>query len=212
MIASCRGWLTLVLATLLVFPPSLTAQASGVPAPQPGSLPETQLPAGSLRIVVLEGAEAINSIPLMRSVAPVVEVRDDRDMVVEGATVEFRLPASGPGGTFPGNRTFFSVRTNAQGQAAAPFIMNTLPGKFDIAVTATAGNREGRAVIRQTNSGGTYAGPPLPKTPVFKRKTTWILIGAAAAGVVTWLVLRDSGDSTGPVVIRPGGPVVGGPR
>jgi hypothetical protein len=166
-----------------------------------------------LRIIVLEGNEGRNSIPLNRAVTPVVEVRDERDRVVEGATVEFKLPVSGPGGTFPGNRTFFSMRTNGQGQAAAPYLVNNIPGRFEIQVSATFGNREGRAAIRQVNTSETYFGPPPPKPPLLKRKSTWMIMGIAAAGAAAGIYFatrEDSGSST--VVIRPGGPVVGGPR
>lgn len=206
-----------MIGLLLVLCVSLPVEL-GAQAPQPASqerpnpVDNQGLKPPPLKIYVLEGEGALNSIPLQRSVTPVVEVRDERDRVIEGATVEFRLPVSGPGGVFPGNRTFFSLRTNAQGQAAAPFIVNNLPGKFEINISATSGSSEGRAVIRQTNTGETYVGPPIPKTPMYKRWTTWAIIGGAVgAGLGLYFGLRDSGSST-PVVIRPGGPIVGGPR
>lgn len=204
-----RPSLGLLLAVLLCLPASIFAQQ---PPVAPGQ-PATGLPPFPLRLIVLEGNDGQNSIPLNRAVTPVVEVRDEKDRVVEGATVEFKLPASGPGGTFPGNRNFFSMRTNGQGQAAAPFLVNNLPGRFEIQVSATFGNREGRAVIRQVNTNESYYGPPPPKTPVMKRWSTWAIIGAAAAGtaVAIYFATKDDGNSTN-IVISPGGPVVGGPR
>jgi hypothetical protein len=216
MTALLRSSLGLFLAVLLCVPATAFGQQQSAFGQQPpASAPENgpSLPVLPLRLIVLEGSDGQNSIPLNRSVTPVVEVRDDKDRVVEGATVEFKLPASGPGGTFPGNRTFFSMRTNGQGQAAAPFIVNNIPGRFEIQISATFGNREGRTVIRQVNASQTYFGPPPPKTPFLKRKSTWMLIGVAAAGaaVAVYFATREDSASTN-VVIRPGGPVVGGPR
>lgn len=209
--ASLRPPLSLLLVCLLCLPGSLLAQqTAGAPAAAPDA--GAGLPPAPLRIIVLEGNDGQNSIPLGRSVTPIVEVRDDRDRVVEGATVEFKLPVSGPGGTFPGNRTFFSMRTNGQGQAAAPFIVNNIPGRFEIVVTATFGNREGRATIRQVNANDTFVGQVAPKPPLMKRWTTWAIIGAAAgAGIGLYFALRSDSSSTS-AVIRPGGPVVGAPR
>ncbi|MBL8237975.1 MAG: hypothetical protein JNM66_11180, partial [Bryobacterales bacterium] len=84
-----RPVLAFVLIPLLVQPVGAQAPATAVPA----------LPAVSLRVLVLEGANAINSIPNRSATFPVVEVRDENDLPVEGAEVVFELPATGPGGT-----------------------------------------------------------------------------------------------------------------
>src|SRR5262249_49768578 len=109
-------------------------------------------PSPPLSIGVIEGKDAVNSIPRLHSTPPVVEVRDQNEFPVEGATVVFTLPEQGPGGTFLNKRTTFTTRSDAKGQATAPFLMNNIPGKFQIKVTATAGNRKAEALITQTNS------------------------------------------------------------
>lgn len=94
----------------------------------------TSKPGGSdpaapeLRIRVLEGGNVINSLSMGQSIAPVIEVRDQNDLPVEGATIVFSLPESGLGGTFPGGSSTFTVRSNAQGQATCPFRANGLTG------------------------------------------------------------------------------------
>src|SRR5271157_3660596 len=70
------------------------------PGPQSGAIPglTTALirpglqTAKSLKIVVLEGQDAVNYIPTRTVTPPVVEVRSERELPVEGATVTFELP------------------------------------------------------------------------------------------------------------------------
>jgi hypothetical protein len=199
-----RSALCVMMASLMV------GQAAFAQAPQNAPKPATPeaLPL-SLNLSVIEGNNAINSIPLGRSVTPVVEVRDQNDFPVEGATVVFVLPEHGPGGTFLKTPTTFTTLSDSHGQAAAPFLINSLPGRFQIQVTATAGNRRGEAVITQTNTTGGYIGPALPQRSWYKKWPTWAIIGGAvAAGVVVWAVSRNSGaTSSQTVTITPGAPV-----
>ncbi len=164
----------------------------------------------ALRILVLEGGNVMNSIPLGRAVPPVVEVRDSNDFPVEGATVVFVLPETGPGGTFPGNQTTLTTRTTSQGQATAPFLINGVLGRFEIKVTATSSGRKGEASITQTNTNGAYIGPMIAATPWYKKKLTWILIGGAAGGgILTWQLTSGSSSARPTLVLTPGGPVFG---
>src|SRR5690349_11490647 len=47
------------------------------------------LPAAGLRIVIVEGEDAVNIVQQKTAVAPVVEVRDRNDQPVAGAVVNF---------------------------------------------------------------------------------------------------------------------------
>lgn len=185
-------------------------QAALAQAPQnPPKSAAPEIVPSTLNVAVIEGENAVNSIPLQRSVTPVVEVRDQNDFPVEGATVVFTMPDHGPGGTFLKTPTTFTAVTDAHGQAAAPFMVNNLPGKFQIKVVATAGNRRGEAVVTQTNTNGGYIGPALPQRSWYKKWPTWAIVGGAAtAGIVAWLVTRGSGSaSSKTVTITPGGPI-----
>jgi hypothetical protein len=188
--------------------PPKPAEAQPAQAPQNPPKPADVQPAPApLNVSVIEGNNAINSIPLGRSVTPVVEVRDQNDFPVEGATVVFTLPASGPGGTFLKNPTVFTTLTDAHGQASAPFTVNGIPGKFQLQVTATLGNRRGEAVVTQTNTTGGYIGPAMPHRSWYSKWTTWAIIGGAAtAGIVAWAVTRSSSSKTA-VTLTPGAPV-----
>lgn len=193
-----RG-LCLILSVLVAAPAGFSqtpAAPAAVPAP---------LPAETLKILVLQGANAVNSISLLHSVPLVVEIHDQSDFPVEGATVVFTLPAQGPGGTFAIGGTSFSTRSDSHGQAAAPAVIPRTAGKFQISVTATIGNRKGEAEITQTNSLGAYSGAVMPARPWYKHRLTWVVAGAVVAGLVVAVVLTKGGSKS--VVITPGPPV-----
>jgi hypothetical protein len=186
--------------------PAAPGQTPAAPAQTPiAPLPTVQ----DLKILTLEGERSVNNTSRHIGIQPVVEVRDENDRPVEGATVVFRLPVSGPGGSFPGKSPTFSAATNAQGQAAASgFVPNDELGRFDIHVTATYQNRTGETTISQTNSPNSLSllGKEARKKPLWRNK--YVLIGAGvgiAVGIV--LILTLGGNSKQPVTITPG-PVI----
>jgi len=196
---------------VLLAAPSGFAQAPPAPAPVVPAPPAAAVqpaPGTPLSITILEGNNIVNSIPLLRSVAAAVEVRDSNDFPVEDASITFTLPAQGPGGTFALGGKTFSTRSDARGQAIAPLVVPAGAGKFQIAVTATLGDRKGDAVVNQTNSEGAYVGPPLPPPAWYKKKVFWVVTGATVAAVVLIIVLRHNSKSTNnTVVVTPGAPV-----
>jgi hypothetical protein len=198
-----------VILAIVIGMPLGAAQAPQEPAASAGS----QTVPSALKIIVLEGKNGTNSISLGRSVTPIIEVRDQNEFPLEGATVVFTLPAIGPGGSFPGNKTSFTTRTDSQGQASAPFLVNGLPGRFRIDVIATAGNRKGEIQIDQTNSAGGYIGPAQSSRPWYKKWYIWAIVGGAAgAGAAVALTRGGGSSSSSTITIIPGGPVFGGPR
>lgn len=210
--------LSLVLASIIAIPAGFAQSPPGPQAPQapaqPSQAPQTpaQPPApralaSGLTLLVIEGANAVNSIPLLRSVAPVVEVQDANNFPVEGAVVIFTLPEQGPGGTFLNGGRSFTTKSDAHGQAAAPFTINSTPGKFQIVVTATLGDRKGATTVTQTNAAGVYVGPALPKRSWYKKWPVWAIAGGVVVGAIVWAVTRNSGSSAAPVTITPGAPV-----
>jgi hypothetical protein len=206
--------LSFFLASILCATPCGFAQTPQPRTPDKARTTGSDAATTELKIRVLEGGNVVNSIASGQSIAPVIEVRDQNDMPVEGATVVFTLPQSGPGGTFPGGSSSFTVLSNAQGQATCPFRANGLPGKFKIKVAATVGTRSGEIDFTQTNSTAAYAGRLLPSRPLYKRWYFWAIIGgAAAAGLTIWATKGGSSTaSTTTVVITPGGPVFSVPH
>jgi hypothetical protein len=181
-------------------------------APIPGTPGE-----GRLKIFVLQGNGAINNVKSGLSTAPVVEVRDLNDRPLEGVTVTFEVPASGPGAFFPQGKFSLTTRTDANGQAGATgFAANPQTGKFNIKVTATLGSDSTTVEIAQTNSNTLFAIDSRKKSGISK-KTWWIIAGVAAAGLTVGLVLstRGGGSTSNPgvtITANPGPIVIGGPK
>ena len=199
-----RAWLAGILSM------SLTLQAQS---------PALVNPAEFLKIYVLAGQNAINSIPERHITIPVVEIRDENDLPVEGADVLFELPPSGPGGSFPDNQRVRTARTNIQGQASAPFLIGPAPGSFFINAKAKRGTRYGEAVISQTNSTLPIkqAEDAARPHPWYKSWKVWTIAGAGAAAAGLAIALTGGSGSTSSsapptITISAGSPSVSGPR
>lgn len=201
---SPRQSLSMVLATLLV--------ASQLPA-QSQKTPAAPHSAG-LKIYVLEGNGAVNYIPDRKGTTPVVEVRDDNELPVNGATVEFRLPETGPGGDFPNGQHTLTAITGINGQAQAPFTVRPQTGSFKIQVIAKIDTRSAVAVIPQTNSMKvSEASVTKPHHPWYKNWKVLTLAGAGVTIVAVLLATRGGGSSSGTTVgITPGVPTYGAPH
>jgi hypothetical protein len=174
--------------------------------------------AGDLKIVIIEGEGAKNSIRMRSAIQPVVEVRDSADKPIPGAEVVFQLPAAGPGGVFNGWMRTQTVKTNAEGRAqASGFTPNEEEGRFNIRVTATHANSSGSAVISQANIRGTGSGNTA-QSGGGRNWKIWALIGGAAlVGGVAAAAASGNGNGNGapvtnPVVITSGVISVAGPR
>jgi hypothetical protein len=109
----------------------------------------TQSPAAQgLRIVVVQGEDAVNIIQQKTAVAPIVEIRDRNNLPVAGATVTFSI--GGQGASFGGLSTL-TVTTNAAGQAAAVGFTPTAAGAIQINASALVQGQALTATITQTN-------------------------------------------------------------
>lgn len=199
-----------VACALIVLQMGSVAPLVAQQGPAPSATP------GTLKITPLLGDGAINSIASGVVTAPVVEVRDENDRPVEGATVTFSLPAQGPGGFFVNNAVEYRTRTNVSGQATvAGYRANGQAGQFEIRVTAVYQDRRGEVVIRQTNSTGAIA---LDREPPPKKSSRrkWILISAVTAAAAVAVVLlaggNDSSTTENGAILTPGPIVIGAPR
>jgi hypothetical protein len=178
-------------------------------APAPGQ--QSQSPQ-RLRIIPLEGQNAVNYIQIRTATAPVVEVRDENDRPVEGAAVEFKLPASGPGATFEGGQTIQKAVTDYRGQAGAKgYTINDQPGRFIIDISAAYQGSTGRFVMTQVNSTGPLPpefGGPAKRSSAWK----WILLGAGAAAGAGLGIYFGTHSDPGPISVGTGPVTIGGPR
>jgi hypothetical protein len=103
----------------------------------------------ALRIVVVEGEDAVNIIQQKTAVAPIVEIRDRNNLPVAGATVTFTI--GGNAASFAGGVQSLTVVTNAAGQAVAAGISPLTSGALQINVAAAFQGQTAVATIAQTN-------------------------------------------------------------
>ncbi len=101
-----------------------------------------------LRIVVIEGEDAVNIIQQKTAVRSLVEVRDRNNLPVSGALVTFSI--GGNAASFGGASTL-TVATNAAGQAAVTGLTPSAAGAFQIQVQAAFQGQLATATIAQTN-------------------------------------------------------------
>ena len=134
--------------------------------------------ADALNIRIIDGQGAINNVRTRTARSPVVQLLDEHDKPVAGASVTFQAPSSGPSGTFGGERLLVT-QTDSDGRAIGRGLTpNAVPGPFEIHVSATFQSKIASASIRQINASPSESGS--------SRKILWIslAVGAAAGGVL----------------------------
>ncbi len=167
----------LCLISSLAVSPLLLAQTP----PQPGTLP-----AEGLRVVVLSGANAINSMQAQFATKPVIEVDDGAGKPIKGALVQFSAPLDGPSIVFANGLRTDRVLTDAQGKASPTDPKPVEKGSFEYEVTVMYLDEIASAKIPQSNEHvGTVNGDAVTPHSGPSRKEMWmLLIGAGiAAGV-----------------------------
>jgi len=170
---------------------ALTGVALVVSLLGPSAFPQAPQATG-LKVEVMEGEGAINSISERRAREPVVRVLDDNNRPVAGATVSFVTPDLGASAMFPSGSTI-AVTTGPDGVAAGRGLRpNNIAGEFQIRVTASFQGRTATAAITQTNA-----------APAAARRGNGLAIalvaiigGGAAAGAA--VALGGKGGTTSP--------------
>ena len=101
-----------------------------------------------LKIVVLEGENAVNVIQQKTAVRAVVEVRDQNNLPVPGASVTFTV--TGKGGAAVAGSQSVTVATNAAGQASLTGMTPASSGGLQLSVNATYNGVSAATTITQT--------------------------------------------------------------
>jgi len=160
-----------------------------------------------LRLVVLEGQGAINNIDEHRAKAPAVQVVDENDAPVRGASVSFLLPDTGPSGDFGDGVRLLTVTTDAMGHAAARRLApNQIAGTFQIHATASYSGLTASATIDQTNAQATAKNGRGSS----KKLLIIILAGGAAAAGAAVVARGHSTNNTSTSSSGPGTVIVAG--
>ena len=103
----------------------------------------------ALKIVVLEGEDAVNLIDKKTAVKPTVEVRDRNDLPIAGALVRFSI--RGRAAAFNNGVRELSLTTDSLGRAAVSELSPLGRGAIEIQVNASYQGQTAVATIHQTN-------------------------------------------------------------
>ncbi len=167
----------------------------------------------TLHLAVVAGDGAKHNVHEKFRIQPVVQVTDENDKPIQGATIVFTLPSKGPGGTFEHGRHTLTLNTDAQGRAGAYGIqLNKKLGPFKIDVTASYQGQTATASIAQTS----IVGAKKPGSGPFGiSNRTWVLLGLGAlliAGAIVAAHNLKSRPNPNVLTGTPGTPTVGGPK
>jgi hypothetical protein len=156
----------------------------------------------ALRVVVLEG-EGNKNVTQQISPRPlVVRVESANNGPVEGATVTFTAPSTGPSGDFANDSRSIRVLTGPDGVASPGlYHPSAVQGRYSIQVRAEYQGATTTAAIAQTNvsEGG-------------HKKLIAILAIAGAAGAAGLVAHNKNNSPSTPATITFGGTAVGAPR
>ncbi len=167
------------------------------------SLPGQEI---KLNILVISGDGAINNLKSRTARETIVEVRDENNKPVAGASVVFLLPDSGPGLVGSNGTRIITTMTDANGRAAARGLKpNGQSGRFNLQVRANYQQSFGQIAISQSNM--VAAGAAISGLTI-----AIITIAAAAAAGTAYAVTRDNGPGRASVGVNPGAPSAGAPR
>lgn len=178
------------------------------------------LAAQALRIRVVESSGPVHVAGGRTRTPLVVVILDENGAPAQGATVSFRLPASGPGGTFSNGLTTDVVIAGADGKAAASSVRwNKTPGAFEIRVAAGKGESRALMVSARRLLPSAVDSPAAASAGRSRRKLILIVAGVAAGSAVAGLsVVRRaapaaSGSQPPAPTLSVGTPVItiGGP-
>lgn len=207
-----------LLAALLLMGPGPARAALVCLAPAAKDAADTQAtPPAALKIVILEGDEALNNVRDRTAREPIVQVEDENHKPVAGVLLLFSVHngAGGAGATINGLSTA-TVTTDATGKAVLKGLsINQTSGAFTIEVTATLGTLTAAATIHESNvvpgstetenSGGGGAPAPvkLHKGLKYGKYVGGIAVGGIVAGVILALRGHTTGISLGQGSVHP---------
>lgn len=156
---------------------------------------------GSLTIDVDDGANQFSYLGREFAKQIRITVRDELGRPVPNANVVFYTTpeAGGPGAVSPGSMQV-STKTDKDGKATSGTLFaNRRDGEYQIRAVAEFYGKRGVAPITEHNL----------KLPLTRRKSTWITVASAAAGVlIPILVIRAQQQPTATIsTVTPTGPV-----
>ncbi|MCX7604733.1 MAG: hypothetical protein N2036_11720 [Bryobacteraceae bacterium] len=156
---------------------------------------------------IQEGAGAVVPGGALSSRRFTVVVKDEMGQPVPGATVHFRLPSEGPTGTFSSGLRSESTLTDSRGMATVYGIQwGSQPGKLEISVLASNGDRKGTAAIPVEVSRHAVVTREDRSNPGFKAPSSgrkWLLLALVGAGAAAGVGMAGKGGGKATVYQPP---------
>ena len=123
---------------------------------------------------------------------------DQNGRPVEGATVGFTLPMTGPGGEFAAGGLSEVIVTRGDGLASAwGMRWNRIAGPFEVRVTAVKGQAHAEASVRQFLSGLPQSSSAKASGGSGGHAVLWVLLAGAAAAGAAGFALKGGGSGGG---------------
>jgi hypothetical protein len=151
----------------------------------------------SLHIQILSGEGAVNYAKSRTNREIIVQVQDENNRPVGGATVALVLPQQGAGGTFSSGSGTMTATTDPKGQVIVRAIRpNHIAGRFEIHVTASYHGQTATTAVSQVNSAAASAGGAAAGGAALSTKALVIVIAAVAAGAAGGAIAATRGGSS----------------
>jgi hypothetical protein len=148
-----------------------------------------------LQLRVVQGGGTIYPTGSRATRGLTVQVTDESGQPVDGASVSFQLPESGPTGVFGTGLRSEVATTNAEGKATVWGMQwNRVSGPFEIKITAVKDQARAGIVSTQylNDSLAPKAGGQGTFTASHHSRTKWLLISAIGAGAVAGVAFSRS--------------------
>ena len=165
---------------------------------------------GGLRIVIVEGEDAILNVRQRVAREAIIQVEDENRKPVAGALLTLTAPRQGASVVFGNGLNNITLTTDEFGRAVVRGMRpNGAQGKFSIRITAVKDNLKGSAEWQVSNVAGAAAAGGVSAKVI-------ALIAAAGAGAAAGAIAATRGNggpaAPPPTVISPGTVTVGPPR
>ncbi len=168
-----------------------------------------------LQIRIVEGEGLAYGIGSRSARGITVQVTDETGKPVEGASVSFKLPDDGPGGTFSSGSKTEIATTAADGRANVWGMQwNRTVGAFEVRITAAKGQaRAGTVCPLYLNDAPITRLDPKESKIGGGSNHMWLWIGLAALGAAgaSAVALRGGNKTTDTIPATGGPPVVSSP-
>ena len=165
-----------------------------------------------LQIRVVEGDGVVYTVGSRATRGVTIEVLDSGGKPVDGATVRFELPATGPSGTFPDGQRTAAMTTGADGRVEAWGMQwNRTPGPMELRMIVSKGPLISNGRVGLALTSAPIAVDAALQSPRHSHKKLWIALAVVGAGGVAILGLAGKSTSASATPAAVNAPQIGAP-